>query len=299
MSSFNASTVSPIIIIGSPRSGTTLVARILEKLGLFVGSTLDGNHEAMFFQTLNDWFLHQSGGSWDNPDSIRYFLDDQENFRSIQQHVAKLMSAPRAYSFLGARKYLRYRDIRSLDIPWGWKDPRNTYTLLFWLSMFPQAKVIHVYRHGVDVARSLHHQCRSPFKLHGGNRVNRFFCKFDKFDVRRSFHPVNRGFKESFVCNSLQGSFNLWENHIETANQHLSNLGEYGTSIQFEELADNPTLIVERLANFSRLHPTEEQFSKAVGSIKPERRFAYKLDEPSNVLARDVACRLARYGYSG
>jgi hypothetical protein len=294
MSLLSASSASPVIIIGSPRSGTTLVTRLLENLGLFVGRTLDGNHEARFFQILNDWFLHQSGGSWDNPESIRYFLDDRENFRSTQQHVTALMSAPRAYSYLGGRKYLRYRNISNLDIPWGWKDPRNTHTLPFWLSMFPQAKVVHVYRHGVDVARSLHHQCQNSFKLHTGSR----FDQFDKFDLRRSFHPRNRGFRESFVCNSLEGSFSLWENHIETANRHLEKLGSQAVSIQFEALTSNPVQVLEQLANFAQLRPTEAQMAEAVARVKPERCLAYKSDEPSNVLARAMAYRLQRYGYS-
>jgi len=39
---------------------------------------------------------------------------------------------------------------------WGWKDPRNTLTLRLWLDLFPEARVIHVIRSGIDVALSLH-----------------------------------------------------------------------------------------------------------------------------------------------
>ena len=39
----------PIVIIGMHRSGTSIVTRMLEQLGLFVGKKKDMNHEALFF----------------------------------------------------------------------------------------------------------------------------------------------------------------------------------------------------------------------------------------------------------
>jgi hypothetical protein len=66
----------------------------------------------------------------------------------------------------------RYRDARSEPFPgewpaplrrvplWGWKDPRNTLTLGLWLRVFPDARVVHVVRHGIDVALSLERRAR-------------------------------------------------------------------------------------------------------------------------------------------
>lgn len=47
----------PVIIIGMHRSGTSLVARLLDVLGLFLGKYKDENHEARLFISINDWFL--------------------------------------------------------------------------------------------------------------------------------------------------------------------------------------------------------------------------------------------------
>ena len=37
----------------------------------------------------------------------------------------------------------------------GWKDPRNTFTLDLWLKLFPNAKIINIMRHPLDVSQSL------------------------------------------------------------------------------------------------------------------------------------------------
>ena len=39
----------PIIIIGMSRSGTGMLAKMLEDLGLFIGKSKDRNNEALFF----------------------------------------------------------------------------------------------------------------------------------------------------------------------------------------------------------------------------------------------------------
>src|SRR5262249_51761949 len=73
----------------------------------------------------------------------------------VLDYIRFRMRTPHAISFLCLAAYLRYRSITNMKQPWGWKDPRNTYTLPIWLDVFPHAKVVHVYRHGVDVAHSL------------------------------------------------------------------------------------------------------------------------------------------------
>lgn len=41
--------LSPILIIGMHRSGTSMITRKLESLGLFLGNEKDENDEAFFF----------------------------------------------------------------------------------------------------------------------------------------------------------------------------------------------------------------------------------------------------------
>ena len=64
----------PILITGMHRSGTTLMVKLLRKLGYFPGHRLDSNLESTFFQRLNEWVLKRSGGAWDNPLPIKNLL---------------------------------------------------------------------------------------------------------------------------------------------------------------------------------------------------------------------------------
>ena len=69
---------SPIIIIGMSRSGTSMLTRMLGSLGLFCGSKLTNNHEAVFFRELNDWLLTQCSGGLENPGTMQNLLQDSE-----------------------------------------------------------------------------------------------------------------------------------------------------------------------------------------------------------------------------
>ena len=61
----------------------------------------------------------------------------------------------RRWEYLGFKRFLQYKDIRNLDFPWGWKDPRNTFTIDLWKEIFPDARILHIYRNPIDVAESL------------------------------------------------------------------------------------------------------------------------------------------------
>src|ERR1700685_2157824 len=147
---------SPIIIIGMHRSGTTMIARMLEAMGLFVGKKKESNHEALFFLRIDRWLFSQCGASWENPQPIYYLVENAEARAMTTDYIARyLLPSPRAISYLGLKKYLRYWTPANLRVPWGWKSPLSTYTLPLWLDIFPDAKVIHIYRPGVDVRNSL------------------------------------------------------------------------------------------------------------------------------------------------
>ena len=47
----------PVIIIGMHRSGTSMLTRLLEKAGLFVGHEKENNWEAWFFPKINQWLF--------------------------------------------------------------------------------------------------------------------------------------------------------------------------------------------------------------------------------------------------
>src|SRR5438552_8059242 len=138
----------PIIVIGMHRSGTCMLIGILQELGLCIGTMIDPNNEAPLFVTLNVWLLRQSGATCESPEAVRHLLDNPEARAVAADHLRRTLTTPRVASYLGWGAYLRYRTPANLDVAWGWKDPRTTYTLPLWLDLFPDARLVHIYRHG-------------------------------------------------------------------------------------------------------------------------------------------------------
>ncbi len=94
-----AEPVSPIIVAGMHRSGTTLLSNILQRSGLFMGNRQDSHGEAFFFLRLNEWILSQTHCSWDN---VRQF-DAMDNFtrRQLVRVAQRHINGIRRFSFLG------------------------------------------------------------------------------------------------------------------------------------------------------------------------------------------------------
>ena len=92
----------PVIFIGMHRSGTSMLGRLLEELGMFFGSLKDENNEALFFQDLNEWLLGQCGGRWDNPATFnKYFWRNDEAVKWTELYIRNLLASPRFIQFLG------------------------------------------------------------------------------------------------------------------------------------------------------------------------------------------------------
>jgi hypothetical protein len=146
---------APVIVLGMHRSGTSLVARLLEGLGVFMGRRKDIHHEAIFFKMLNRLILEQAGATWDRPEPIADLLGDEEALSVIRTALKEQIRGPRILSYLGIRWYARYRDVRSFPMPWGWKDPCNVFTLPVWRAIFPDSRLVVVRRDIEPVVRSL------------------------------------------------------------------------------------------------------------------------------------------------
>lgn len=66
-----------------------------------------------------------------------------------------LIKSTRTITFLGWRKYLRYGTPLKMDIPGAGKPAQHLHPAPLWLDLFPDARVLHIYRYWVDVAQSL------------------------------------------------------------------------------------------------------------------------------------------------
>ena len=73
----------PIIILGMHRSGTTMIVKMLQEMGLFIGWDLEENYEARFFFSRNETILNSCGGSWDNPKVIDNLLNHSQDLEIV------------------------------------------------------------------------------------------------------------------------------------------------------------------------------------------------------------------------
>jgi hypothetical protein len=284
----------PIVIIGMSRSGSNILTSMLEDLGLFVGKKKDRNNEAIFFNQLNVWLLGQCSGGLEKPSSIRYILEDKEARELFVDFICYIMKTPKAVSFLGLRKYIRYGTPANLDIPWGWKDPRNTYTLPVWLDIFPEAKVIHIYRHGVDVVNSL--RVRRERGLLRLKERHSWLKPLYWFYLTMKFVPTNRKFID-LRCASMGEGLLMWEEYVNEARTHVRKLEDRAIEVKYEELLSEPNRILKDLVNFCGLQSTDQDIERVSKLVKKERAYAYRNNPELEAFATHVAERLRAQGY--
>ncbi len=280
----------PVIILGMHRSGTSLVAHMLEEIGLFLGWRKDINHEAWFFLRLNDWLLRQCGGAWDQPAPIHHLLANPLGRRMVTDYLRFMLGAPRTATYLGLQQYLRYRSIPAIGRPWGWKDPRNTFTLPLWLELFPEARMIHVYRHGIDVAASLKQRQSESLAL--SQR------RFRRRQWLYAFIPPRQdGFAESWRCAELDEGLRLWCEYIREARAHVAEQGDRIMEIRYETLLENPHHELSKLAAFCSLPVSKSLLERVADRIRPARALAHQHDPMLRELAERWREQLRPFGY--
>lgn len=139
--------VPPVYIAGMHRSGTSTVAQLLYRLGLYLGpeedlfapgpSNPEGFWENKHFVHVNEHILRAHGSGWDLPPALEPGWQHDEKLAALREEARLLVE-----EFRGDRY-------------WGWKDPRNSLTLPFWLELVPDAKVVVCLRNPLEVALSL------------------------------------------------------------------------------------------------------------------------------------------------
>ncbi len=286
----------PIILMGNARSGTTLLADLLERLGLFIGhEKIVVDQEAKYFFSVNRKILQHIHGHWDNPAPVRYFLGNPDAVDETVRCIEADLRSYRIMNFLGPRNFVRYRSIERFDRPWGWKDPRNVVTLPLWLKVFPQAKIVYIVRNGVDVAQSLV-VMEEKVVAQRRRKRRRLIPSLRKRSVLE-----RAGFKGAVRCLSLEGGFSLWEEYAAYGEEHLAAAPNERIVLQYEHLLTDPKPFLSELVRFCGLDaPPDTVLDDAAANIDRKRAFAFT-EEPA---LRDFYLKvketswMKRFGYS-
>lgn len=285
---------TPIIIIGMHRSGTSLLTRMLEKLDFFVGWKKDSNNESMLFKFINDWILIQSGGSWENPEPVKYLIENDNYRELVVNYINQVLQSRHAINYLGFWHFLKYRDIHNFPFVWGWKDPRNTYSLPLWLEIFPQAKFIHVYRHGVDVADSL--------KRRYERQLSAVKKPQDQFLLDRTYwfrRKRRTGFTKTVRCATLEGGFSLWQSYMEQAHSYVLKYSDRAIEVKYEDFVQAPEQELQKLASFCGLTYRKDDLNSAASLANPDLAYAYRKNRVLTDFAKTGRDKLSCWGYQG
>jgi hypothetical protein len=137
-----------ICVLGMHRSGTSLITRALNLLGVDLGRqdhlmkanpyNPKGFWEHRLIMQLNDEILSRLGGCWDEPPIFPPGWQRAPEFEDLGQRARAVIEK-------------EFADAAA----WGWKDPRTCLTLPFWQQLLPSMRYVICLRNPVDVVRSL------------------------------------------------------------------------------------------------------------------------------------------------
>jgi len=131
----------PVIVLGMHHSGTSILAEILHRFGVFMQANMH-HHESKFFVDLNDRVIMGGGANW-----------ARSPLMPVADVLAKRVLVRNRIAKQGLLKYLAagYDGISR----WGFKDPRTCVTLPLFVELYPNARLLHIVRNEEDVATSL------------------------------------------------------------------------------------------------------------------------------------------------
>jgi sulfotransferase family protein len=136
-----------VCIIGMHRSGTSMVANLLQLCGLSLGpeqklmgpstSNPKGHFEHSGFLKINEALFRHLGGSWDNPPELKPGWEGNAALDAIVRDAEALVKNFADHSH------------------WGWKEPRTTILVPFWKRVIPDLRFVICIRNPIEVARSV------------------------------------------------------------------------------------------------------------------------------------------------
>lgn len=278
----------PLVIIGMHRSGTSLAVRLLVDLGLHMGEYLSRDAEAVFFQKLNRRIFNSVGAKWGFVDPIIEVMDSDDFIESNSRNMHKALFEDRRLlsremkisEYFGSGLW---EDVKEGNqVHWGWKDPRTTMTFPIWLKVFPQAKILHMMRNGIDVAISTH---RRTMKQHR-NLIKRTFPL--------DYNPITLDFD---YC------FQLWESYISFVFDHKDIIpdGNY-LEVRYEDLLSDPEEQLQLICDFVSFPVRDQDIKASITRIDRSRLqnsdFAANYHQQIPSLASTSLMQQLGYSYS-
>ena len=151
-----------VCVLGMHRSGTSVVSRMVELLGAYLGpedhgmpprsDNPKGFWEHLVLVRINDEILGRFGGNWHEPPLFPDGWERSSDLADLRRRAEDVIREDFGRATL-----------------WSWKDPRACLTLPFWQQLIPSMHYVVCLRNPVDVARSLEH--RDGFTIEKGGEL--------------------------------------------------------------------------------------------------------------------------------
>lgn len=253
---------NPLIILGMHRSGTSMLSRYIDEIGYFTGVDKQQDNESLTFIKINNWILRQYNATWDNP--YNYKFKNTHINEIIKKTIKKYLNSVFRFNFLG--NFFFKNPSKGQTFRWGWKDPRTSITLDFWLELFAQPTLIHIYRNPLDVAQSL--------KQREINHKKKYTLSKIGF-IKELFLIGKPGYQFSTRVENIEEGYALWKEHLKS----IYNLEEkYKLKILhicYEDFLENPMLIMKRIANYLEIDVNQDVYNRFSNKVDPSNKYKF------------------------
>jgi len=206
---------NPFFIIGSGRSGNTLLRRILhahESLFIPPETYVLGKIIKLFRQNRNMIWRNLVYLILSHFEFHPEFFTFGVSLRPLAQELINIPKNKRSLAYLIDGFYHFYaKEKKLLGIRWGDKSPINTYCLKRIYLVFPKAQFIHIIRDGYDVIKS---------------------------------------YLESGIYNNIELVAKRWLNSVKLASRFGSKYPKNYFEIHYEELVQKPEETVTKICKF-------------------------------------------------
>lgn len=212
----------PVIVFSASHSGSRLLALMLQRLGVFMGSHLNESEDSLDVFDLVRYLVESHA-----PDYSKLFCEGDATLRAraLAAFTAHLADCPR-----GRR--------------WGWKLPETSHVMPVMARLFPEARCVHLVRDGRDVAFSPFLAPKAPF-------WRKIYFNDDRIYSWRGHAMTQRAYRShGHLFNAAR-----WVNSVTLGRAHGAMLGERYLEVRYEALVANPSAEMARLAAFLEVPP--------------------------------------------
>lgn len=223
-------TNSIFVVTGMHRSGTSFTASLLQSAGLDIGQRLIGpghGNVKGFFESADFVEFHEMVLRSQGLNDIGWTLQEQIDVEDQYVKKAKEIISTSSRSPI-----------------WGWKDPRTTLFLDFWLNLLPDANFLLIYRSPWEVVDSLYRRGDEIFVaqpelavkmwMHYNQKVLEFYDKISSrcllvsvYSIANKTEAFINAINEKFKVNLGSPDSNIYEKslfHTQVADVHKSTL---------------------------------------------------------------------------